>query len=1723
MSRIETFKSELGTMFGNRAWLGHIGTGVIGAGLGVAAVYLIAWATKGEDEELHVSWKEIVAGVTIGFAAGFIANAFSRLFGDSSIGTKIIDSIKNTFAPLIGRNASGEFSGMNLLKVWGSGIAGSLIGAALVPLMAWLFADNGKEEDEPNYGQLALIGAGVGLIVGLGFGGSWINGKYENLGGRIKASLFGNLSEAEAGQLPLLARYEMPIALNSLKTSINMSIMSTRLTFASAILNKFLSSIGLEHLISSDGPFGIIDKVTGLGMFKKGEILSKKDFSQESMNDIFNQSFDQMMNPQSKVFSLFTVVLQPILTPALMSSPFLGTVMQPIASAGTSGFIQQNEAIRYLYENGVKERLSGVLGKLIFGDSMAGQIFQELFDAMPEETNKEKLEQLEFLASHGFNSDKLIEAINLLKSDPLKFNDNMLESFKILGINIPPAEISSFIENFCRKFEISLEDFQSLPTLMKQLVEVQAAIKEAEKKGITEEEKTELQRLEAIDIDKRTPEDVQKIDDLRKKDLNSLKGIEANLKQKLKGMEKHFSSVLKKISSADLTRFILNEVVMYRTKLNGIDTGRILDGTDEAYAAMYEQTYGPVRVSADREQNIRDMIESLNLPEGLSSAEQLNYLYAVAGLASLGVDIESIKQGKPLTLLQIQEALDNAKANGKQELFATLLSNYVPVALKIPERETEITNIVNLLADVFENIDAKGVIEKSLFMAQYVNVVVNASKTLNTQQKELLQGVVDTLFDIVGKQKVKEFKDSPGLRDARIIDLANLGVHTPEQQAEFDAFKLSEGEIEFLRGQYSPETLALNNYINMIINEVISGNIKYRDFRALMDTGDEAYFKGGNAETNKYRVELRKLMAAESDRIISEVNNLLVQRKINKEEAVILKEQIFYAKHAIAPTSYFNISVSIQARIQDLTPATEITVKVADGSFKIFKIADIKEIKIIGQDLGRARIRFKIDENTEIEGSLRGNLNSLAANSDFVGEVMPQMKALLSASFLSDIAIVKTGIVNDITSHYAGAQVEAAFSEVSSDWDLVKGSLLQPDGRLRTDIFDAKGKLSENTRRIITGIVGGDAGNKFILKVETIAKESKNLELSFDKKGQLKEGFKAKILKELGNDIGNRFVDAVDGKYSGIVKLLSSKDSFEADGSLKKSAIDALGQTAERMVSSYLKGRSKLNDILASKDFEDGQMALTDIIKAFNQSSLAGNQGLIESLAVSCMRIEQLMTVYASQPVELLRTLSGNSAQSPLSQLDKFSLDNGVVQASDVDLYMLLQVVGKADKLNEAIADLESLQRYRSDLEELSTAKLTASALTRAFELSSDNKEAIKAILEKSDSIVNGKLTDNAKSEIRKVLTDKNVDAAKVQKVINNIDSVCGKMEELRLNPTKLNDVTVGDEAVDAALINEQTRVNSKANEISRLESKLHSLFENSGYSDNIEALLPRLEYLQEHENFKRIQKMFSGVGANATKDEVSAIIDRFSHGNVSQEDKTYLERVGIVNFVKTFLEGQVAESAPDPRDPTKIKVIKFADGTLDLLRATLLNMEKNGLETEAANVLKIFMIQANTMVNYSLRASQSEMISHFQHNDNVAVGMGGGKTISIAIDAIMTRVLMGRDANIEILVGNEDLDNYAADGKAATKLFESLGMKAAKIDEYKSEGGDTNLDGLRGIYNDPNTVVIMSPATRGHLKNEAISKGGAQGKLLNDVLNSVKRVIADEIHLWLSRVLHLL
>ncbi|MDR1025917.1 MAG: hypothetical protein LBL47_00825, partial [Lactobacillus sp.] len=790
INKLEIVKGELSSIFvGWSTWGSHILTGAIGAGLGVGAVYLIAWLN---NETLDgIDWKDIVIGASIGFGVGMAASMFSRLFGNINIGTKIVDSIKKTLGQLTGYSeSSGIRSLANFAKVWGSGLVGSVIGALLVPLIAWLSSDDNEDNDDNNYLTLALIGAGVGLVIGLGFGGAWINGKFENLGGRLKETIFGKLSDSESGQLPLIVRFESPIAANALKMSINMSIMNTRLAFASAIGQKFLIKIGLGDIVTDpDGALVIIDKVTGMGLLEKGTSLNDSNFSKEAINDVFLQSFEQMTNPQMIVFSSIVQVLQPILTPALLSSPGLGTIMDPIVAVGESGFMK-NEAMSYLYENGIKERLAGVVGKLIFGDSMAGEIFQELFDEMPDDIGKTKMEQLEFLASHGLDADNVIEATRILKSDPLKFKENMIETFNIIGINMPAAEIDIVLNRFYESCGISLKDIENVTALQKTLKDTQIEIR---KEGISKE------------------------------DIAKLKETESKIKKDLNEIKKSLNVTLKTVSTSNLTRFILNEVIIYKIKENNFfkTSGANADGEDEVYAKMIKE-------------NVMQVINSSVIPEGLSVNEQINYLYASAGLVSFGINPKSI--GQSLTTVEIEEIMKTARENGKQQLAAEYLLNYAANVSKTPGREQEMLAVADILIKMVDDIDAQNITAKTLFMTQYLNVLINSMETatefknlanlgVRTQGQQQrfeelqvyldIQNTVDNLFNVVGKHMVETFKNSQGLKDARTIALASLDSRTPEQQKEFDALNLSDGEIEVLKKLYSTQTLALNNYINM--------------------------------------------------------------------------------------------------------------------------------------------------------------------------------------------------------------------------------------------------------------------------------------------------------------------------------------------------------------------------------------------------------------------------------------------------------------------------------------------------------------------------------------------------------------------------------------------------------------------------------------------------------------------------------------------------------------------------------------------------------------------------------------------------------------------------------------------------------------------------------------------------------------------------------------------
>ena len=146
-----------------------------------------------------------------------------------------------------------------------------------------------------------------------------------------------------------------------------------------------------------------------------------------------------------------------------------------------------------------------------------------------------------------------------------------------------------------------------------------------------------------------------------------------------------------------------------------------------------------------------------------------------------------------------------------------------------------------------------------------------------------------------------------------------------------------------------------------------------------------------------------------------------------------------------------------------------------------------------------------------------------------------------------------------------------------------------------------------------------------------------------------------------------------------------------------------------------------------------------------------------------------------------------------------------------------------------------------------------------------------------------------------------------------------------------------------------------------------------------------------------------------------------------------------------------------------------------------------------------------------SFSASQCEAVSALFDGYDFALGMGGGKT-PIGCEGIITHIaLFGESASCEILVGNEDLDNYT--NGDAKKLFDMFGIKTVQSRQFKNNNGTWDVDGLVKAYEDPYTVVIMSPQDRGFLKAHAASVGGETATKINTALNSPTYVMIDEVH----------
>ncbi|MBR3627216.1 MAG: hypothetical protein IKN42_00030 [Elusimicrobia bacterium] len=117
-------------------------------------------------------------------------------------------------------------------------------------------------------------------------------------------------------------------------------------------------------------------------------------------------------NPSMWLFSLGTSFFQPLLGPALVNMPGIGTVMQLFNLAGDK---IDSEAVNTFMEEGIKEQLIGFTLGFIGIDGQAGEIIQELFDSTPD-INMNMLGTDSFFSMLGMDNKKITSFINDIRS-----------------------------------------------------------------------------------------------------------------------------------------------------------------------------------------------------------------------------------------------------------------------------------------------------------------------------------------------------------------------------------------------------------------------------------------------------------------------------------------------------------------------------------------------------------------------------------------------------------------------------------------------------------------------------------------------------------------------------------------------------------------------------------------------------------------------------------------------------------------------------------------------------------------------------------------------------------------------------------------------------------------------------------------------------------------------------------------------------------------------------------------------------------------------------------------------------------------------------------------------------------------------------------------------------------------------------------------------------------
>ncbi|MDR1523109.1 MAG: hypothetical protein LBS29_04080 [Endomicrobium sp.] len=1510
--------------------------------------------------------------------------------------------------------------------------------------------------------------------------------------------------------------------------------------------------------------------------FEEEPIVYKAEFGKKEANAVINQNWESLTGPMMYAGNFVGGILKPVLGPALQHSPILGSIMGVMESAGQLSIMQQHKTVSMLYNMGIKVRLLNIISKQVFDDpnsdeddqfaELMGSAFMQMFEAMPAQ---EQLQGEKFLSSSknitlkdgttATLNEALKNSINEIKtSNTQDFGKNLQTVCENLGLNydvvaqyIKPGMSYEQITNALLT-EYALRDFVVNKTSSEQIEKLRANLSKIiatspvmkQSSGFFEADvlnsiSAKINYLDfcakALELNIEGREDLidalsngtltkaQCTKILQARDakeagsgarllMNYISGINSinkpvndiiasvleyneALTNNLEGLnyeialtqaiKNNISTTLKSLKALNLSEAQINKVIEVALKEGafGADnnlTEQAMNQIKDALGNKGEDIRVFVKIidsieaaiSTAKEQVATTPPQDIGFVKAELERAQQDINKAEKELNTAQKELDLVKNAEKELPIQRQK-LESLKPEQKEEIDSTKKEIQGLEEIVSKADVTKLQDTVNSKKSDLEKAEykfnndtsatpLKAYINafESLYSTGYPIICSYMMSVLKTSFASKESFTTKDLVKSIERQSVRaqsyssytSYRNNGEIQDAaKIEELRKLKVEVGEEK--FDQNKAS--ELKMLEAKYISAQIELNIEISNILKDVDSGKLSYEDFHKIINTSDSLYSRTTTLEErtklDKYRTKVQELAVDVGEAIKSSLEN----GSISKEDISMLKA--IREKNSGFAKDRGNVSTLLTVNAQELSLLNNIRLKdmvpivTSDGKFLTFDTSGKAEINSVLKSLDG--VNLTEGQINKITETLTAR-GAVDANNKITEEGMRDLTNILKSEGLLPFANTILGVV------------EPAIRTGKDVITVDRVEITEKGMKLNLEVNGVK-----YDNAVLQGNLDALANNKEFTQ-QIIDKYPNALALESALNTALPPAVKT-TLKSL------KALNLSEAQINKVIEVALKEGAFGADNNLTAQVQKAIQEivgtkegadlVVENIESTKLNLKAKLQNILSTSD---ALVSGTGSFRLNADGKQIENKGyILSSLAKSeiykLIDVDNAKAVIDSVEVQLNTERIVNRTESfkanPKQLIQQMSSGADPTAISKLFAGVTPDFVSRENgvEVDMSLMDLMGLEANCKDGAAKTMIDIVKEYAKELKDLTPEEKIETLSKNQELQSTLKQFLKDGVEDSVVKDI---------IKQAVNDVNEYnISKDFTDKFDIAKIKNYVL--DKIQTSLDKNIPKDDIVA------DTTIKEFFDKSGFTA-VDALQARLKLLTP-ENLETLQKKFYG-------------------------EKGFIKKAQ--NYIKDNSFTEVVGTK---------KLTKFNPGVIDKLSTDAMEIYKNN-PSEAMNFIRTIaneLLKLN--VGYGLRSSQLELTTTLQNDSNAALGMGGGKTISLAFDAFIQRVLMGKAANLEILVGNSDLDNYVSTRSPARAFLEAAGMKVISCKEFKPEGGDTDIRKLTQAYYDPNTVVIMDPTMRGHMMNEAISKGGQAGKIFREALSSVNRVGADEVHLW--------